>query len=143
MTTKISNVTGYVKPLGSGTRTRVIPSTYSTVVKQNLSPANIIEIDKTLLYLENDPNLAHVRKDDLWGHVIKVDGVPPTKEEWVAIDYHHNNFTPYPICSKHYSPVSGNPDPNPDPTPVFPESFVLIDPSGARAEYVFVRIIEE
>ena len=30
----------------------------------------------------------------------------------------------------------------PPPAPMFPESFVLSDPSGAKAEYVFVRIVE-
>jgi hypothetical protein len=30
----------------------------------------------------------------------------------------------------------------PPPTPTFPESFILTDPSGAKAEYVFVRVIE-
>ncbi len=30
----------------------------------------------------------------------------------------------------------------PPPAPMFPESFVLTDPSGAKAEYVFVRIVE-
>ena len=31
----------------------------------------------------------------------------------------------------------------PPPAPMFPESFVLTDPSGAKAEYVFVRVITE
>ncbi len=31
---------------------------------------------------------------------------------------------------------------DPPPTPVFPEFFTLTDPSGAKAEYQFVRIIE-
>lgn len=30
----------------------------------------------------------------------------------------------------------------PNPVPSFPQSFVLTDPSGNSAEYVFVRIIE-
>lgn len=30
----------------------------------------------------------------------------------------------------------------PPPAPMFPESFVLTDPSGEKAEYVFVRVIE-
>lgn len=43
-------------------------------------------------------------------------------------------------------PVSNNfteiAAPPPPPTP-FSQSFVLTDPSGAKAEYVFVRAIEE
>jgi hypothetical protein len=34
-------------------------------------------------------------------------------------------------------------EPPPPPAPIFPESFTLTDPSGAKAEYKFVRIIEE
>src|SRR5690554_6847785 len=34
------------------------------------------------------------------------------------------------------------PTTDPDPEPVFPESYILTDPNGKRAEYVFVRIIE-
>lgn len=34
-------------------------------------------------------------------------------------------------------------DPDPNPTPIFPESFILTDPQGNKAEYQFVRIITE
>lgn len=35
------------------------------------------------------------------------------------------------------------PTTDPDPEPVFPQSYILTEPNGKRAEYVFVRIIEE
>lgn len=39
--------------------------------------------------------------------------------------------------------VDNTTPPDPTPTePLFPESFTLVDPSGAKAEYTFVRIIE-
>ena len=34
------------------------------------------------------------------------------------------------------------PPPDPTPTPTFPESFILVDPQGKKAEYAFVRIVE-
>ena len=34
------------------------------------------------------------------------------------------------------------PPPDPEPKPIFPEWFTLTDPSGVKAEYQFVRIIE-
>ena len=137
---KETNVTGHVKPLASGTRTRAVPSTYSSVMRQNLSPINTVEIDRTVLYLENDPVSAHIRKDDLWGHVTKIDGIPVPNEEWIAIDYHDAYYNYYQICTKHYT-IDGTP--GVPPTTIFPESFILTDPSGAQAEYVFVRIIED
>lgn len=38
--------------------------------------------------------------------------------------------------------IEETPPSPPPPTPMFPESFILTDPSGAQAEYVFVRVIE-
>lgn len=38
-------------------------------------------------------------------------------------------------------PVPDNPPP-PVPSPLFPKSFILTEPNGNKAEYVFVRVIE-
>lgn len=59
--------------------------------------------------------------------------------KYTALEYPSN---PSPISS--YTPIENPTKPEePEPSPIFPESFVLTDPSGARAEYVFVRVIEE
>jgi hypothetical protein len=60
-------------------------------------------------------------------------------------------FLFYPITQIHF-PTLPHPDlsyliedtgeTTPPPAPMFPESFVLTDPSGEKAEYVFVRIVE-
>lgn len=51
---------------------------------------------------------------------------------WVAVIH----------LGKPYGKLTEIPVTPPDPTPVFPESFILTDPSGAQAEYVFVRVVE-
>jgi hypothetical protein len=76
---------------------------------------------------------SEVKKGDKWLKVNSVDGVNVAMGGWMAYIHKGN-----PICDN-FKEIT---DPNPPPGPVFPESFTLTDPSGAKAEYVFVRIIE-
>lgn len=137
---KTVKVTGKIVPLQNGTRLRVAPSTYTAVVTSYNAGANV-EIEEVLEYLENDPAQPATWKGDKWGKVIKVNGVATPQPSWMAIWYHNDD-----VCSEYYTVVTDQTDPT-DPTdppaPIFPESFVLTDPSGAKAEYEFVRIIEE
>jgi len=59
--------------------------------------------------------------------------------KYTALEYPGNQS---PISS--HTVIDGTPPPpNPDPVPLFPESFILTDPkTGAKGEFVFVRIIE-
>ncbi len=52
---------------------------------------------------------------------------------WVAVIH---NGKPYGKLTE----VVTNPEPT-QPVQMFPNSFVLTDPSGAKAEYVFVRVL--
>ena len=70
-------------------------------------------------------------------------------DKWLKVSY--NGVTgwmayihkAYAICNN-FEVVSTTPptDPPPVPSPVFPESFTLTDPSGRKAHYEFVREIE-
>jgi hypothetical protein len=57
--------------------------------------------------------------------------------KYTAFEYPNN---PSPISSS--SPITTTPPVEP-PTVVFPESFILTEPNGTQAEYVFVRIVTE
>jgi len=134
---KTIKVTGKIVPLQNGTRLRTAPSTYTAVITSYNTGSNV-EIEEVLEYLENDSAQPATWKGDQWGKVIKVDGVATPQPSWMAIRYHGT-----PVCSEHYTVVTDPTDPTPPPTgPVFPESFVLTDPSGAQGLYEFVRIIE-
>jgi hypothetical protein len=74
-----------------------------------------------------------VKKGDKWLKVSSVDGVIVAERGWMALI--HKGV---PVCNN-FKEIE---DPDPTPTPVFPDSFTLTDPSGAKAEYKFVRIIE-
>lgn len=100
-------VQGHVKPIASATRTRIMPSTYSTVIRDTLSSKDIVVIDKIRIYTENDPVQPHIRKGDVWGKVVSVNGIASIHpEEWIAIDYHTKDFQPYPICNKFYEIIA-------------------------------------
>lgn len=119
-------------PINNGTRMRVNHNVFAEV---------ILSYNRGQLILGNErweapADGAEVKKGDVWIKVVSVDGKNVAEAGWVA--YIHKGV---PVCNN-FKEVA---DPvTPDPTtPVFPESFVLTDPSGAKAEYVFVRVIEE
>lgn len=117
-------------PINNGTRLRTDHNTFSTVIT-SYNRGQLIVGDEVWEAPADGPE---VRRGDKWLHVVSVNGVNVPDRGWMA--YIHKAV---PVCNN----FTEIPDPDPDPTPIFPESFVLTDPSGARAEYVFVRIIEE
>jgi hypothetical protein len=117
-------------PINNGTRMRTDHNTFATVVK-SYNRGQLIVGDELW---EAPADGTEVRRGDKWLRVKSVDGVNLTDRGWMA--YIHKGVA---VCNN----FEEIPDPDPDPTPVFPESFVLTDPSGAKAEYVFVRVIEE
>jgi hypothetical protein len=116
-------------PITSGTRMRTDHSTFASVIA-SYNRGQLIVGDEVW---EAPADGSEVKKGDKWLHVTSVDGVNVTDRGWMA--YIHKGV---PIC-ENFKVVE---DPNPNPTPVFPDSFTLTDPSGAKAEYKFVRIIE-
>jgi len=76
--------------------------------------------------------------NNYWIHVTHENNVPLAEPGWTAVVYDGK------IICKNYQEINQEPPTTPtEPTnPSFPESFTLTDPSGAKAEYVFVRIIE-
>jgi len=115
-------------PINNGTRLRSDHNTSSSVVT-SYNRGQLIVGDEIW---EATADGSEVKKGDKWLHVTSVDGVNLTDMGWMA--YVHKGV---PVCNN-FKEIS---DPTPPP-PVFPESFTLTDPSGAKAEYVFVRIIE-
>jgi hypothetical protein len=79
-----------------------------------------------------------VKQGDIWLHVTHRNGVPLITPGWTA--YIHKGV---PICiNLEEEKIVPPPPPPPVVTPVFPDSFILTEPkSGAKAEYVFVRIL--
>ena len=117
-------------PIYNGTRLRSDHNTFASVVT-SYNRGQLIVGDEIWEAPADGPE---VKKGDIWLYVTSVDGVNLTDQGWMA--YIHKGF---PICND-FKEIE---DPPPPPGPVFPESFTLVDPSGAKAEYVFVRIIEE
>jgi len=117
-------------PLNSGTRLRTDHTTFATVIS-SYGRGQLVVGDQ-LWEAPADGN--EVKKGDKWLHVTSVDGVNLTDTGWMA--YIHKGIV---ICNN-FTEIE---EPPPPPAPIFPESFTLTDPSGAKAEYKFVRIIEE
>ncbi len=115
-------------PINSGTRMRKDHSTFAAVVA-SFARGQVVVGDEVWTAPADG---SEVKKGDKWLHVTSVDGVNVTERGWMA--YIHKGV---PICDNFTEVVEP-----PPPTPVFPESFTLTDPSGAKAEYKFVRIIE-
>lgn len=122
-------------PIDNGTRLRKDHNTFATVIT-SYNRGQLVVGDE-LWEAPADGN--EVKKGDKWLKVISVDSVNVPQVGWMA--YIHKGL---PICNN-FKVIEGETDPDTDPnsSPIFPESFTLTDPSGARAEYVFVRIIEE
>ncbi len=116
-------------PITSGTRIRGDHNTFSSVIA-SYTRGQLVVGDEIW---EAPADGSEVKKGDKWLKVTSVDGVNVAERGWMA--YIHKGV---PICDNFK--IIENPDPN--PTPVFPDSFTLTDPSGAKAEYKFVRIIE-
>lgn len=116
--------------VSEGVKVRPQPNT-SNATNDKMSKDTLFQIS-AIVPDSLDPNNPNKKWGKIFGGVY--DG------KYTALEYPNNSI---PISS--YTPIENptDPDPNPEPTPIFPESFVLTDPSGAKAEYVFVRIIEE
>lgn len=117
-------------PISSGTRMRSDHNTSASVIA-SYSRGQLVVGDEIW---EAPAGGTEVKKGDKWLKVTSVDGVNVAERGWMA--YIHKGV---PICDN-FKVIE---DPNPPPAPIFPESFTLTDPSGAKAEYVFVRVIEE
>ena len=115
-------------PLNSGTRMRTDHTTFAAVIT-SYGRGQLVVGDQ-IWEAPADGN--EVKKGDKWLHVTSVDGVNLTEAGWMA--YIHKGVA---ICNN-FTEI----EEPPPPTPTFPESFILTDPSGAKAEYVFVRVIE-
>jgi len=87
-------------------------------------PANVLEV------WTSTTNTTLNNIGDIWARL-------SDKPEWVAVIHKGIKYGEL--------TESGGTDPIPPTpnTPTFPDSFTLTDPSGAKAEYKFVRIIEE
>ncbi len=117
-------------PINNGTRMRTDHNVFASVIT-SYNRGQLVVGDEIW---EAPADGSEVKKGDKWLHVTSVDGVNVTERGWMA--YIHKGVP----VSNNFTEIEAPPPP---PTPVFPESFVLTDPSGAKAEYVFVRIIEE
>lgn len=117
-------------PINNGTRMRTDHNVFASVIT-SYNRGQVIVGDE-IWEAPADGN--EVKKGDMWLKAKSVDGINLIDKGWVA--YIHKGF---PICNNFEEIV----EPPPNPTPIFPESFILTDPSGAKAEYVFVRVIEE
>lgn len=118
-------------PINNGTRLREDHNTFAPVITSYNRGQKIVGDQ----IWEAPADGTEVKKGDKWIRVTHVDEVELTRKGWMA--YIHKGED---IC-KDFHEIS---DEVPPPTsPVFPESFVLTDPGGAKAEYVFVRILED
>jgi hypothetical protein len=116
-------------PINNGTRMRSDHNVLSTVIA-SYNRGQLVVGDELWTAPADGPD---VKKGDKWVKVKSVDGVIVAERGWMALI--HKGVA---VCNN-FQEIE---DPDPPPTPVFPESFVLTDPNGAKAEYVFVRIIE-
>lgn len=116
-------------PINNGTRMRSDHNVLSTVIA-SYNRGQLVVGDELWTAPADGTD---VKKGDKWIKVKSVDGVMVLERGWMALI--HKGV---PVCNN-FQELE---DPDPPPAPVFPESFVLTDPSGAKAEYVFVRIIE-
>jgi hypothetical protein len=124
-------------PISNGTRLRVDHNTFALVI----TSYNANQLVKGDEIWEAPADGNEVKKGDKWLKVTSVDGVPVSQEaSWMA--YIHKGS---PICDNFQEITDPNPNPEPEPTPIFPESYIMYDPKNpnVKAEYVFVRIIEE
>lgn len=121
------------------TRRRADHSTASPYLLPHVAAGKVIEGDELFIAPVQLSNASGVYQlaGDKWLHVTKIDGNPVVPAGGIWIAYIHKS---YPICDNFK--IIDETVPTPDPIPTFPESFTLTDPSGAKAEYQFVRVIE-
>lgn len=125
-------------PIDNGTRWREDHNVFATVIDvdpsvsgtQSFNANDLLE-GTELWEAPADGN--EVKKGDKWLLVNKRNGVQLHRAAWTAY-IHKGSF----ICDK-FTEIEDNPN----PTPVFPEWFDLVDPQGNKARYDFVRIITE
>lgn len=116
-------------PISNGTRLRTDHNTFASVITSYAADSYVVGDDVWTAPADG----TEVRKGDIWLHVTHVNNIP-VANGWMA--YIHKATA---ICDN----FEQLPDTPPvDPAPVFPDSFILTDPSGAKAEYKFVRIVE-
>lgn len=120
-------------PIGNGTRMRADHTTFAAVIA-SYNRGQLVVGDELWEAPADGPE---VKKGDKWLRVLSVDGVNVPQRGWMA--YIHKGA---PICDN-FKVIEEPPPPPPPPGPVFPESFTLIDPSGKKAEYKFVKVIED
>lgn len=114
-------------PINNGTRLRTDHNTFATVIASYNSGALVLGDE----LWEAPADGAEVKKGDKWLHVVSVNGEELFETGWMA--YVHKGL---PVCNNFKTIAEV---PSPDPISTFPESFTLTDPTGKKAEYVFVR----
>ncbi len=117
-------------PINNGTRMRK---------DHNVFAENILSYNRGQLVVfdeiwEAPADGVEVKKGDKWGKVLSVDGVNVAERGWMA--YIHKGV---PVCNNFREVETTPPS---EPVQNFPESFILTAPNGAKAEFVFVRVIE-
>lgn len=139
MTVKITNVTGYIVPIGDGTKLRPDYTTYSTAIASY--PAGTrVDVDQVIERLDTDADKVHNYKGDKWGRVISINGVVVSQTCYMAISYHNSSFVSYPICKEFYSVNQEEPETPPSEDTVFPD-FILVYGSmgGENVEVKYVK----
>jgi lysozyme len=131
--TKEISMTQYsMTPIKDGTRMRKEHDTYATVLA-SYSRGQLVVGDEVWI-APADGN--EVRKGDSWLKVLSVNGVAVSLRGWIAII--HKGET---ICNNFKEVGVVVPPVDPPPAPTFPVSFVLTDPQGNRAEYIFSKAL--
>ena len=95
-------VVGKIIPIGSSTRLRTSPSTFTHVLSSHAKEAQV-EIDLVHEYTETVLS-EYVRIGDKWGRVTKINGVAVAQPAWMAITYLGS-----PICTPQYTLVGAPP----------------------------------
>ena len=117
-------------PIAPQTRLRVNHNTFADVVTSYNPTDLIVGVE----VWEAPADGIEVKKGDTWLLVTTVNGVNLAKTGWMA--YIHKGVA---IC-KDFKAFDVPPAPGPGGAN-FPDSFVMEDPAGNKAEYKFVRLL--
>lgn len=125
-------------PIDSGTRLRSDHNTFASQIDIDPSMSGVQSFNRGDLLVgdelwEAPADGNEVKKGDKWVRVTHRNGVELVTKGWTA--YIHKST---PICDN-FNEITDEVS----ETPIFPQSFILTDSNGAKAEYSFVRIIEE
>lgn len=134
MSLKITNVEGYIVPIGN-TKIRESYSTYSADMGV-VNAGNKVYVDQVIERLVTDSAKIHDHAGDVWGRISQ--GYP-NAGLYMAIDYHNTTtFTKLPLCHKFYSVK--NEDVPPTEDTVFPD-FILVygNVDGQRVEKTYTE----